>query len=137
MIDLKVEVEVEPLVQTLYEVSEEGRKETVQQLETAAEMIRDEAKVLCPVNTGSLQRSIRIWRREAMDTLASVGVSAGGYIVNPKTGRTVDYAHHVEYGTSRMIARPFMRPAFEMVKPLIIAIVSQAWRRVMEAKTHG
>jgi len=137
MINLEVEVHVEPLIQRLSGISEEGKLETIRALEKAAEMVRDEAKALCPVDTGSLQRSIRTFKREVGGVLCSVGVSAGGYVVNPKTRRIVDYASFVEYGTSRMAARPFLRPAFATTKPLIVALARESWRRVMEAGSHA
>jgi len=137
MINLEVEMDVEPLIQRLSRISEQGKLETIKALEKAAEMVRDEAKAICPVDTGSLQRSIRTFKREVGGVLCSVGVSAGGYVVNPETRRTVDYAGFVEYGTSRMAAKPFLRPAFVTMKPLIIALAREAWRKVMEAGGHA
>jgi len=77
-----------------------------------AEQIRDTAKQLCPVDTGSLQKSIRLHRvaRPGGHTV-SIGVIAGGRVVNPKTGRVVDYARYVHDGTSRMAPRPFLAEA--------------------------
>jgi HK97 gp10 family phage protein len=137
MINLEVEMDVEPLIQRLSGISEEGKLETVRALEKAAEMVRDEAKALCPVDTGSLQRSIRTFKREVGEVLCGFGVSAGGYVINPKTRRTVNYATFVEYGTSRLAAKPFLRPAFATMKPLIIALAIEAWRKVMEAGSHA
>ena len=79
-----------------------------------AESIRDHAKRIVPVDTGSLMRSIRVqvYADPALH-VKNVGVSAGGYITNPKTRRKVDYAGKVEFGTSRMRPRPFMRQAVE------------------------
>jgi len=86
-------------------------------LKTVAENTRDTAKELCPVDTGSLQRSIRVQvHARPAGHVHSVGISAGGYVTNPRTGRKVDYAVHVEYGTSRTPAQPFMRPAVEQHK---------------------
>ena len=96
-------------------VTEKALKETTTK-------VREEAKRLCPVDTGSLRKSIR---RTAYARVAGhiqqMGVRAGGYIINPKTGRRVDYAKRVEYGTSKVRAQPFLRPAVikyrrEMVK---------------------
>ena len=53
------------------------------------------AKLLCPVDTGRLRNSIS----HARDDDAA-------YI-----GTNVEYAPYVELGTSRMKARPFLRPA--------------------------
>jgi HK97 gp10 family phage protein len=91
--------------------------------------IRDEAKQRVPVDTGSLQKSIRIeiTRRGGKEV---VGVAAGGYITNPKTGRKVDYAGFVEYGTSRQWPQPYLRPAIGMyARMLPREIVKQMARR--------
>jgi len=81
------------------------------QLETiflqAAEMMKAIAKTLVPVDTGSLQRTIRIERKGKH----YVGVRAGGYVVNPRTKRIVNYQTHVEART------PYMRPAYEQTLP--------------------
>ena len=58
------------------------------------------AKVLVRVDTGSLQKSIR--KEKAGD---NVRVRAGGFVVNPRSGRPVDYAAIIEQ------RYPFMRPA--------------------------
>jgi HK97 gp10 family phage protein len=75
-----------------------------------AAWVRDDAKELCPVDTGSLRKSIRVETTRS-GGVETVGVAAGGYIINPKTGRRVDYASFVEYGTSRNRAQPYLRPA--------------------------
>ena len=81
-------------------------------LKKIANEVRDEAKENCPVDTGSLRKSIRtrVYARQ-IKKIKRVGVSAGGFITNPKTGNIVNYAVHVEFGTSRRPATPYMRPA--------------------------
>lgn len=64
------------------------------QVETAA-------KRLCPVDTGRLRSSIT--RAVDVDSNGLVGV----------VGSDVDYAEHVEFGTSRAAAQPFLRPALD------------------------
>lgn len=56
----------------------------------------DEARRLVPVRTGYLRSTI-YWVKKALASY-SLGASAS-------------YAQFVEYGTSRMDARPFLRPA--------------------------
>lgn len=74
-------------------------------IETAADLsrlgldIQNRARELCPVDTGRLRSSIR-----AVD-----GKDATGVYVD--VGTNVEYAPHVEFGTSRMPAQPYMRPA--------------------------
>jgi len=134
-LEVKIGMEVELLIRRLDKIGHNGRLETVERLERITEIIRDEARILCPVKTGSLQRSIRAFKREGLGPgmLCSVGVSAGNAgVVNPKTGREVDYARFVEYGTSRRAAKPFLRPASATVRPQIMAMIQRAWRKALE-----
>ena len=92
-----------------------------------AKEVRDEAKRIVYFNaydTGSLHNSIRlqVYAREA-GKINKVGVSAGGYVTNPKTGRKVDYAAFVEFGTSRQRPVPFLRVA--------VAVKMQALRKAI------
>ncbi len=87
-------------------------------LEGAAEGIMEVARLMVGlaqvhvrVDTGSLRDSIRVERGGQTMHWRQVKVRAGGYIVNPKTGRLVDYAGVVE------AKYPYMRPAWEEVKP--------------------
>ncbi|HUW44777.1 MAG TPA: HK97-gp10 family putative phage morphogenesis protein [Dehalococcoidia bacterium] len=84
----------------------------VEALDKGADAARDRAKELVAVDTGSLQKSIRKERHAwPAGNITYVGIRAGGYVVNPKTKRLVDYAIYVEYGTSRQRPQPYMRPA--------------------------
>ena len=56
-----------------------------------------------PTTTGDTARSIML-------SLADGGFTA-------KVGPGTDYAVYVEYGTRFMAAQPFIKPAFEVVKP--------------------
>ena len=67
-------------------------------LESIADDVVEDAKHYCPVRTGALRDSIR---KEV--TAEAVNVVAGG--------GAVDYAGYVEYGTSKMPAQPYLRPA--------------------------
>ena len=86
----------------------------VQKISEAATMalgcstIVEEAKSLCPIDTGALTLSIRAERWEPFKTAL---VAGGGGFINPRTGREVDYAQLVHDGTSRMPTRPFLLQA--------------------------
>lgn len=101
------------------------------ELDVIAEKIKTDAKDFCPVDTGSLKASIR---KEAVARPATnvweVGVRAGGYITNPKSGNKVNYAIHVEYGTRYMAPRAFLRPAARMNAT---AIRDAIWRALSRA----
>lgn len=57
------------------------------------------AKRLCPVDTGRLRASITSALEEDGDTIKAV------------IGTDVEYAPYVEFGTVRMVAKPFLLPA--------------------------
>ena len=95
-------------------------------LEEIAEKIRDDAKDLAPVDTGSLRESIRVEKEG--DLQVSV-IAGGGGVINPRTGREVDYAGYVEFGTSRMSPQPYMQPALEKNRDEILRIIE---RKVLE-----
>ncbi|MDS1371032.1 HK97-gp10 family putative phage morphogenesis protein [Aliarcobacter butzleri] len=67
------------------------------------------AKANVPVDTANLKRSIGINRKKTKDK------SQVWFTVSPRKGGKNDgfYGHMVEFGTSKMAAQPFMRPAFE------------------------
>jgi HK97 gp10 family phage protein len=76
-----------------------GYSFTTDDLALGADMILAEAQALCPIDTGYLQST--------------------GYIkIEPDVviiGFDADYASYVEYGTYKMHAQPFLRPAIDRV----------------------
>ena len=78
-------------------------------LKSVANEVKEEARELVPVDTGALRRSIRVTStaREA-GKITRVGVRAGGYETNPKTGKIVNYAIYVEFGTSHQSPQPYL-----------------------------
>jgi HK97 gp10 family phage protein len=93
-------------------------------LQEVAEAIAEEARRHVPVGqnvpagkgkwsareAGALKRSIRVVRLHG-DPKKNVRVYAGS--------REVYYARFVEYGTAKMRARPFLRPAVQAMKSKI------------------
>lgn len=64
------------------------------------EVFAAEARILVPVDTGDLQ--------------STIGVEVEGETVNLVAGGgDVDYALYVEFGTIKMEAQPYMRPAID------------------------
>ena len=72
----------------------------------AASMVQVEAQRNVPVRTGRLQRSIQVIQLAFMKW---------------KVGSDLYYAGFVEFGTSRMQAHPYMRPAWASVEPRVKA----------------
>ncbi|MDH5440566.1 MAG: HK97 gp10 family phage protein [Candidatus Bathyarchaeota archaeon] len=106
--------------------------ETLDGLNQVADRIVEDAKATVRVDTGSLQRSIRKQHHVSQGHIHSIGVSAGGYMVNPKTGRIVDYARYLEYGTSRMPPQPYMTPALEQNRPFLVLVLRDRLRVSMQ-----
>lgn len=72
-------------------------------------LIEGEAKQRCPVRTGMLRNSI-----------ASERIPRGAQV-----GPHTEYAAYVEYGTYRMSAQPYMRPAVFIQKDQVVKLVGE------------
>lgn len=75
----------------------------VAEVERSGREVEAAAKARAPVLTGTLRRSIH------------TVLSAGG--LTATVGPSVAYSAFVEFGTRYMPARPYMRPAAELVLP--------------------
>ena len=73
-------------------------------VERIAYSVEAEAKRICPVDTGRLRASIH-----------SMRIKKGAYYV----GTNVEYAPFVEYGTKKMRAQPYLRPAVRKVVNMV------------------
>jgi len=73
-----------------------------------AKVVSDEAKRLVPVRYGRLKKSIGLTKRKS-------SVGEVDFSVSPRKGGKNNgfYGRFIELGTSKMIARPFLRPALE------------------------
>jgi HK97 gp10 family phage protein len=81
-----------------------------------AELIVREAKARVPVDTGALKESLEITENKSTKNKRS------GHTV--KIGKMAKKWHGmVEIGTSKMPARPFLRPAFDDNKERIASII--------------
>lgn len=88
-----------------------------------AQLMKGYAQVYVPVDTGSLRDSIRVERGGTSEHWRRVRVRAGGYKINPKSRKIVDYAVEVEYGTSKQVAQPYMRPAWDQVRDTVADMI--------------
>lgn len=80
-----------------------------QKLGESAAYVEREAKEIVPRKTGTLARSI------------NHDVDGNRAVV----GSNIEYAPHVEYGTAKMGAKPFLRPALKAFK----AQFSRIWKK--------
>lgn len=88
------------------------RAAVVQEVSKATLQVEAKSKALTPVKTGTLRRSIH-----------SVFENGG---LTGLVGPSVLYGKFVEFGTRRMGARPYMRPAAEQVLPGFADAVKRA-----------
>jgi len=110
------------LEDNLSNLEEKLGKALAEALDKISEKIRDDAKGFAPVDTGALRKSIRTEKKGKLQVSIIAG---GGGVINPKTGREVDYAGYVEFGTSRMSPQPYMQPALEKNRDEILRIVKE------------
>lgn len=110
-------------------------------IRAGAAPIRDEARRLVPLETGNLEKSITIVKRRQLRlnknlvTFSVTPIKKQGFYKtfavdsenNKGSGRRKQYraaksqgeiggwyAHFLEFGTEKMIAQPFLRPAFNL-----------------------
>lgn len=106
---------------------------------TAAALIEADAISRAPVRTGALRDHIAIFKRKSDGNTAAYAIGIRGIRLNRKVknvlrilrkangNRTqiagdVYYWQFLEFGTSKMSARPFLRPAFEANKDSAIEL---------------
>lgn len=121
---LELEAFVETLERAAGQVSLEARSAA---FKTARKIVRT-AKRRVPVRTGRLRSSIAV----SPDTEAGrAGVSIAGVVAS------APYAGFVEFGTSRMRPRPYLRPAFEKHRPEFIEELSDIGIDLLGGRGRG
>ena len=114
-------------------------------LYAGAKLVVDDAKVKVPVRTGELRRNIRARRatkKQRGDLTAAVVVGVRRLTkkqiasIRKKKGREnasdAFYWRFLEFGTSKMAARPFLRPAFESRKTAAALLIKDEIRKRIE-----
>lgn len=147
-----IEIKVEGLQELERRLLEFGPKVARNGLRSSnyagAKVIREAVRQSAPVRTGLLKASIEAFRRRGPQTQAkhSVGVKGvrkkyANTALNRRRGRVgrkyqadgpAFYARFVEFGTSKMTARPFMRPAFEKSSTAAIEAVKAGLAKAIE-----
>ncbi|WP_411679850.1 HK97-gp10 family putative phage morphogenesis protein [Clostridium thailandense] len=89
-------------------------------LKNAAEPVLEDAKANVPVRTGKLKKGLKITNVKKKDGMKYilVGVDRGD-------NSEVFYGKFIEFGTSKMTARPFLQPAYEKNKNKIQKAIAE------------
>lgn len=85
-------------------------------LRAGGEIIADEARRLVPIDSGELRESIQVGGDGLNSSRQEVRQGRAVISVGPRQGPGYPdgfYAHMVEFGTVKMAAEPFMRPAVD------------------------
>lgn len=101
-------------------ITTEIEKKAMDRLETAAGYVMGSARKKVHVASGNLRDSIRVTRLKG-DPKLNIRVYAGNRKQREQGGAF--YAHMVEFGTVKMPAKPFLRPALNECKGRIKEIV--------------
>lgn len=106
MADLSVEITgLKELDQALQELAWPAARRALRKgMRQGANVVRDEARAKAPVDSGNLKRLIRTRERSE---------DQGNMRFAVEIPRSAFYGRFLEYGTSKMAAKPFMRPAAE------------------------
>jgi len=107
MVDVQVEG-MDELLKKLNILPEKVQKNVISgAVRAGAKPMSTEAKLLVPKDTETLKKSIGITKRR------SKYKNILHFSVTPRSKKGGWIAHFLEFGTVKMSAKPFMRPAFE------------------------
>jgi HK97 gp10 family phage protein len=101
MFTIKIEGIAE-LKKTFSQIDSELQAALKEALSAGAAVVVRDAKIRCPVDTGTLRRSLREIRK----------IGSPGRIES-NVGTDIEYAPHVEYGTRYQASQPYLRPALD------------------------
>lgn len=127
--DLSIEIEglTELQEKLSWLASEINAQETLENaLMDGAEIVQSAFSAAAPRRTGVLAGDIQISKKGRQKYSLRIGPGIRGF-----------YGRYLEYGTSKMAARPWMRPTFASVHPQAQAAISQAiWAAIEKANSR-
>lgn len=140
-------VDFSKTIKKLEKITAEAKKEMAAALFVSGLKIEDVAKIEIAqgIKTG------RVYKRGGKPHIASAageapasdtgrlvnsintGAKSDGMVVEVTAGKgVVDYAVHLEYGTEKMAARPFMKPSLEKSRKFIHDRMEKAVQKVID-----
>jgi len=102
---------LEELIKNLNSLPDNLEKKVIRAaVRQGANVIKDKAKSYVPVNEGTLRDSIKVSGSRAQKGVIAFRIRP---TKNKRKGKSVFYGRFQEFGTSKMAAHPFMRPAYD------------------------
>jgi HK97 gp10 family phage protein len=89
-------------------------------------LLRDEAKHYAPVDTGTLRDSIYLAFKDNKSNEQQIVYSVSW------NSRTAPHGHLIEFGTYKMAAKPFLRPAYDAAPRAQVAMIARGRERAAE-----
>lgn len=101
-------------------------------LRAGGKLVRDEARLHAPVATGLVRKNVAMRTSTGARAGRNADVKVRIGIISDKTGRETGtdafYWRFHEFGTSKMPAQPFLRPAFEGKKGQVLNTIVRQLR---------
>jgi len=120
MIDLEIKVEqLENVISSLERAPPRIQEKVDEQLGLGVGIVAEQARQLAPFRTGYLRSTIGFRRQAPLNWI----VYAGAH-----------YAGFVEFGTSKMAARPYLRPALTLTQSTVLALVKLGIEKAFEGR---
>lgn len=102
---------LEELIKNLNSLPDKLEKRVIRAaVRQGANVIKKKAQSYVPIDKGDLKKSIKVSGEKAKPGVIAFKVRPTG---NKKKGISVFYGRFQEFGTSKMPAHPFMRPAYD------------------------
>ncbi|KIN79924.1 HK97-gp10 family putative phage morphogenesis protein [Clostridium botulinum] len=120
---------MDSLIRRIEEMGKAGTRIENKALKKAGELIVEEAKNNVPVKTEKLKKGLKVSgvRKKNGNKFVLAGIQKGD---NSK----IFYGKFLEFGTSKMKARPFMGPAYESKKEEAKEIIKQELKNALNLK---
>lgn len=116
----------------LERMGEAMRERLTEALLENGERLAAAIRAASPHEHGALGQSVRV-EDQTKKLNPRVHVKAGGPLTtHPGQHGSYDYANAVEFGTSKMPARPFFYPTYRRLKPEIRSAIADAMKTVLD-----
>lgn len=112
---------LEELIKNLTALPDKLEKRVIRAaVRQGANVIKKKAQDYVPVDKGDLKKSIKVSGSKAKPGVIAFKVRPTG---NKKKGISIFYGRFQEFGTSKMPAHPFMRPAYDEAGEDVLNVV--------------